>query len=137
MSNTGRRPDTRTKKHLTSDPTDVRQAQNQPFADLGHVPGTQVLRKLLFQFRAHVLAVVVQCGGLDDRSQPRPQDDLRDPIADQFPESGRSARQDRRPHECGATGTEPAPGVELPFARYAADQLDALDMSGDTRARAR
>lgn len=32
--------------------------------------------------------------------------------------------------------TPPAPGAELPFAWYAADQLDALDMFGDTRARA-
>ncbi|MGH3931593.1 MAG: NUDIX hydrolase, partial [Pseudonocardiaceae bacterium] len=32
--------------------------------------------------------------------------------------------------------TPPAQGAELPFAWYAADQLDALDMFGDTRARA-
>ncbi len=31
--------------------------------------------------------------------------------------------------------TPPDPGAELPFAWYAADQLNALDMFGDTRAR--
>ncbi len=32
--------------------------------------------------------------------------------------------------------TVSAPGAELPFAWYAADQIAALDMFGDTRARA-
>ncbi|MGH3710279.1 MAG: hypothetical protein ACRDRQ_19705, partial [Pseudonocardiaceae bacterium] len=32
--------------------------------------------------------------------------------------------------------TPPAPGAELPFAWYTAGQLGALDMFGDTRARA-
>jgi len=35
-----------------------------------------------------------------------------------------------------AQATPPAPGAELPFAWYTADQLDALDMFSDTHARA-
>ena len=35
-----------------------------------------------------------------------------------------------------AEATAPAPGAELPFAWYAADQIAAVDMFGDTRARA-
>jgi hypothetical protein len=35
-----------------------------------------------------------------------------------------------------AEATAPAPGAELPFAWYAAERLAAVDMFGDTRARA-